>query len=108
MTSAWPSNIMELHTLIERPDTPSSPGVLTTAPAELNATSPVIPAATEIAPAAVRPKRVRAVVPPLTREQVEHALRESGGRVGGVGGAAARLGLKRTTLIAQMKRLPLN
>jgi transcriptional regulator with GAF, ATPase, and Fis domain len=51
---------------------------------------------------------VRTIVPPLTREQIEQALRDSGGRVGGVDGAAVRLGLKRTTLIAQMKRLRMN
>lgn len=35
-------------------------------------------------------------------------LKATGGRVGGAGGAAARLGLKRTTLIAHMKRLGIN
>jgi hypothetical protein len=32
-------------------------------------------------------------------------LEEAKGRVGGANGAAARLGLKRTTLIARMKKL---
>jgi len=32
-------------------------------------------------------------------------LREAGGVIGGPAGAAARLGLKRTTLIAKMKKL---
>jgi DNA-binding NtrC family response regulator len=108
MSYDWPGNVRELQNVIERAVILSSRGVLRISPAELKATSAVIPAATEIAPAAVRPKRVRTVVPPLTREQIEHALRESGGRVGGVDGAAARLGLKRTTFIAQMKRLRVN
>jgi formate hydrogenlyase transcriptional activator len=34
-----------------------------------------------------------------------HALRETGWVIGGPAGAAARLGLKRTTLIAKMKKL---
>jgi len=52
--------------------------------------------------------RANATQATLTREQIEQALRDSGGRVGGVDGAAVRLGLKRTTLIAQMKRLQMN
>jgi formate hydrogenlyase transcriptional activator len=39
------------------------------------------------------------------REEVLRALKESGGRIGGPNGAAARLGLKRTTLISRMKKL---
>ena len=38
------------------------------------------------------------------REEIEHALTESRGRVGGAGGAAARMGLNRTTLLSRMKR----
>jgi PAS domain S-box-containing protein len=101
----WPGNVRELQNVIERAVILSSRGVLRVSTAELKATSTVIPANTEAVPAAPRPKRVRTAVPPLTREQIEQALRDSGGRVGGVGGAAARLGLKRTTLLAQMKRV---
>jgi formate hydrogenlyase transcriptional activator len=39
------------------------------------------------------------------REAIERALRESGGKVGGADGAAARLGMKRTTLQAKMRKL---
>jgi len=39
------------------------------------------------------------------RAWILRALKASGGTVGGPQGAAARLGLKRTTLIAKMKRL---
>jgi formate hydrogenlyase transcriptional activator len=38
-------------------------------------------------------------------DQLVRALKDSGGRVGGPSGAAARLGLKRTTLISRMKKL---
>jgi formate hydrogenlyase transcriptional activator len=51
---------------------------------------------------------VRASIHLPEREQIVAALRESKGRVGGEDGAAARLGLKRTTLIAHMKRLGIN
>jgi formate hydrogenlyase transcriptional activator len=42
------------------------------------------------------------------REEIGRALAESKGRVGGAEGAAARLGLSRTTLISRMKRLGIN
>jgi len=35
-------------------------------------------------------------------------LRTTGGQVGGADGAATRLGMKRTTLLAYMKRLGIN
>jgi formate hydrogenlyase transcriptional activator len=38
-------------------------------------------------------------------DAIERALRESGGRVGGPQGAAAKLGMKRTTLQAKMRKL---
>jgi len=39
------------------------------------------------------------------RDEIVRVLSQAGGRVGGPDGAAARLGLKRTTLIARMKKL---
>jgi len=39
------------------------------------------------------------------REEIERALNESKGRVGGADGAAARMGINRTTLLARMKKL---
>jgi formate hydrogenlyase transcriptional activator len=39
------------------------------------------------------------------REEIERVLGETKGRVGGAEGAAARLGMKRTTLLARMKKL---
>jgi len=106
MSYDWPGNVRELQNVIERAVILSSRGVLRVSPAELKSISGVIPAGADAAPPPR--KRVRANVPTLTREQIEQALRESGGRVGGADGAAARLGLKRTTLIAQMKRLGMN
>jgi formate hydrogenlyase transcriptional activator len=38
------------------------------------------------------------------REEIIHALTESKGRVGGVDGAAARMGLNRTTLLSRMRK----
>jgi formate hydrogenlyase transcriptional activator len=42
------------------------------------------------------------------REQIVHALTESKGRIGGSKGAAARMGLNRTTLLSRMKKLGLD
>jgi formate hydrogenlyase transcriptional activator len=39
------------------------------------------------------------------RQEIMRALQESNGRVGGAGGAAARLGINRTTLLSRMKKL---
>ena len=38
------------------------------------------------------------------REEIIHALTESKGRVGGVDGAAARMGINRTTLLSRMRK----
>lgn len=42
------------------------------------------------------------------RDEIVRILKESNGQVGGPNGAAARLGLKRTTLISRMKKLGIN
>ena len=39
------------------------------------------------------------------RDEIVRALTESKGRVGGADGAAARMGINRTTLLARMKKL---
>jgi len=104
MSYDWPGNVRELQNVIERAVILSTRGVLRVSPAELRASSTSAPANAETALVSARPKRVRVTVPPFTREHIEQALRDSGGRVGGAGGAASRLGLKRTTFIAQMKR----
>ena len=41
----------------------------------------------------------------MERRHILHVLRETGGVIGGPGGAAARLGLKRTTLNSRLKKL---
>lgn len=99
----WPGNVRELQNLSERAVILSTRGVLRVQIAELNAKGVAASRSKETTVSV--PKRMRANVPPLGREQVVHALQDSGGRVGGSDGAAARLGLKRTTLIAYMKRL---
>lgn len=99
----WPGNVRELQNVIERAVILSTHGVLRVSIAELHGKGSTAPGSKESA-VSVR-KRVRANVPALSREQVIQALQEADGRVGGSAGAAARLGLKRTTLIGLIKRL---
>ena len=53
-------------------------------------------------------KRVDETLEATEREHILRALRESHGQIGGLKGAAARLGLKRTTLQSKMKQLGIN
>ena len=47
---------------------------------------------------------VRSILAEVDRNEIVRALKEADGRIGGSGGAAARLGLKRTTFITRMKK----
>jgi len=87
---SWPGNVRELQNLIERAVIRSNNGVL---PNPLPDKNPVM-----IPPA-------RDTFTASTRALILHALRSTGWVIGGATGAAARLGLKRTTLIAKMKKL---
>ncbi len=88
----WPGNIRELQNVVERSVVLSRGRVLEIAIAE-----------------AVKPSTLSARAPRLQesseRERILRALRESGGKVGGPDGAAARLALPRTTLQSRMRKL---
>jgi formate hydrogenlyase transcriptional activator len=87
---SWPGNVRELQNLIERAVIRSNNGVL---PNPLPDGNPVM----------VPPSRDTFTA--STRALILHALGSTGWVIGGAAGAAARLGLKRTTLIAKMKKL---
>ena len=89
---SWPGNVRELQNLIERAVIRSNDGVL-----------PNPLPAVENNPVTLSPKQ--GTLTDSTRASILQALRASGWVVAGPGGAAARLGLKRTTLIAKMKKL---
>jgi formate hydrogenlyase transcriptional activator len=91
----WPGNVRELQNVIERAVI-LSPG--TTLQVPLADLQPAATQAAAPAPAAV-------TLADAEREHILGALRETGGVVGGPDGAAARLGMKRSTLYKKMKKL---
>ena len=88
----WPGNIRELQNVIERAVILSENGVFP----DLQDQLCTLPLPSPAAPPALRY---------CERDLIVNTLRESNWVVGGVRGAAMKLGLKRTTLIARMKRM---
>jgi PAS domain S-box-containing protein len=89
----WPGNIRELENFIERAVILTRGSVLHVPLTELaNAESEVV---SEVDP------NLQAA----EREHILRVLRETRGMIGGSGGAAERLGLKRTTLNSKLKKL---
>jgi formate hydrogenlyase transcriptional activator len=89
---SWPGNVRELQNLIERAVIRSDDGVLPNPLAAPHGNS---------MPAIASQRTLRDQEAALILE----TLRAAGGIIGGPRGAAARLGLKRTTLHSKMKRL---
>ena len=87
----WPGNIRELENFIERSVilTHSSALQLPLGEIGTNGTTPPIPDSQEM----------------HDRGEITRILKETKGRVSGPQGAAARMGIKRTTLISRMKKL---
>ena len=92
----WPGNVRELQNLIERAVIRSDDEVLA---------NPLAGSRKEDFDTAVV---LKGTFVDSQRAWILRALEASGGTIGGPQGAAARLGLKRTTLIAKMKRLRIN
>jgi formate hydrogenlyase transcriptional activator len=88
----WPGNVRELENFIERSVILSQGRVLQAPLAELMPDLPV-------------PALLDSRLESAEREHILRVLRDSGGIVSGPWGAAAKLGLKRTTLQSKMKKL---
>ena len=89
----WPGNIRELQNIIER-------SVILSQGAELK-----VPVADLDEPQGLEVPSPPRTLQELEREEIRKALRDCGGVIGGPEGAAARLGVKRTTLTYRMKKL---
>ena len=87
----WPGNIRELENFIERSVILTHGAALQAPIAELGSNGTTIP--------------VVGTREANERDEIVRILKTTNGRVAGVDGAAARMGLKRTTLIARMKKL---
>jgi formate hydrogenlyase transcriptional activator len=93
----WPGNVRELENVVERAVILATDGVLR---------QPLL-GGPDIAPPSSDPPQ-DTDLPPLDRVQrdaILEALRAANGLVGGAKGAAARLGMKRTTLQSRMRKL---
>jgi DNA-binding NtrC family response regulator len=85
----WPGNVRELENFVERAMILTQGSVLAAPLAELQLDQ------------ITTPKTLEGV----EREHIIHVLRDSGGLVSGPTGAAARLGMPRTTLQSKLKKL---
>jgi formate hydrogenlyase transcriptional activator len=88
---SWPGNVRELQNVIERAVILSQGTVLTVPRSELE--SPVLPTSSPV------------TLEDAERDHILRALEQTGWVIGGTRGAAARLGLKRTSLVSTMRRL---
>ena len=89
--SEWPGNVRELENLIERSVILTPGSVLQVPLVELRPATSQTP--------------VVGTLEAVEREHILRVLEETNGVIGGPNGAAARLGLKRTTLHAKMRKL---
>ncbi len=88
----WPGNIRELENVIERMVILTNGNVIAPPPAELGA-----------------PQEVpEDNLSEMEREHIVRVLRETNGMLSGPGGAASRLGIKRTTLQSMLKRFDID
>jgi formate hydrogenlyase transcriptional activator len=97
----WPGNIRELQNVIERGVIMTTGPVLSRQTTELLTTEEVVPARF---PAAAEPTSARTMAD-AERAHITATLRATNWVVGGLNGAAAHLGLPRTTLMSRMQRL---
>ena len=92
----WPGNVRELENFVER-------AVILSRGAELQIPLAEFKQRTKLAPAAAL--SAFATLEHAEREHIVRALGETDWVIGGPAGAAARLGLKRTTLQSRMRKL---
>ena len=92
---SWPGNVRELQNLVERAVILANDGALA---------NPFAGSALQAVAYAAGPTRLR----DMERALIVQTLEEVGWVIGGPNGAAAKLGLKRTTLMGRMKTLQID
>ena len=92
----WPGNVRELENLIER-------AVILSSGVELEVSLPELSGRAAPAPAERSDQSLN--LEEVEREHILRALRDANWMIGGVRGAASRLGLNRSTLQSRMKKL---
>jgi transcriptional regulator with GAF, ATPase, and Fis domain len=105
---SWPGNIRELQNLVERAVILSNEGVLPNPLPAVEAESVTklsIPPSTPSLPPPAPSEPPAATLRDSERALILQTLESLGWVIGGANGAARKLGLKRTTLIAKMKKL---
>jgi formate hydrogenlyase transcriptional activator len=102
---SWPGNIRELQNVIERAVIISRGPVLNVTLTELtpDVASTSAPIVTNVKPASH--ESLQEMLEETERNQILRALEEASGIVAGPNGAAARLGVKRSTLQLRMQKL---
>jgi formate hydrogenlyase transcriptional activator len=101
----WPGNIRELQNVIERAV------ILTTGPAlkvpsdDLHAPPTALPAVVPAPAISQAPRNMRTALDDAERQQILVMLEQTNWIVAGPNGAAARLGMKRSTLQSRMQKL---
>ena len=98
----WPGNIRELQNVIERGVIITTGSVLSRQTTELLTPGEAAPARF---PAPTEATSIRRTMADAEREHITAALGATNWVVGGPNGAAAQLGLPRTTLMSRMQRL---
>jgi len=98
----WPGNIRELQNVIERGVIMTTGSVLSRQTTELLRPGEAAPARS---PAPTEATSIRRTMADAEREHITAALRATNWVVAGPNGAAAQLGLPRTTLMSRMQRL---
>src|SRR5580692_3172919 len=101
----WPGNIRELQNVIERAVLISKGPILNVSLAELKPEPNSVPSPSPVSPRSAPQENLQDMVEWTERNQILRALEETNGVVSGPNGAAARLGVKRSTLQHKMRRL---
>jgi formate hydrogenlyase transcriptional activator len=101
----WPGNIRELQNVIERAVLISKSPILNVSLAELEPEPNSVPSLSPVSPRSPPQENLQGMVEWTERNQILRALEETNGVVSGPNGAAARLGVKRSTLQHKMRRL---